>query len=1393
MAITATGLDNRGQIATGRDLAATVSGNLYNRENKLLFAGRDMTLNVGSVLDNNRAELYSQRDMTLQGLNGNNSASIRNFVGTIEAGGNLKNETASETTVNLNRKWGKEWDQKRTRKKWCGSIFSLFRCDETYYTREREEKWDTYTTTVYAKEQAIFNAHGTVNVNGRSIRNGSVKNLDNPSHTTTYNTASIEQIKKTGQVDLTEFLTLPQGEHGLFRLNPAPRELVASASLSLVLPGELARPISPTKPRRAHRYLIESNVEFIDTTRFVGSEYFLDRMGVDLNENLRLMGDAVVETRLVERAILEVTNHAFLSGDVGSSAEQMTRLYDAALAEAGRFEQEGMPLTVGVALSPEQVKSLRHDMIWLEEREIAGQRVLAPQLYLSQMTLAQIESGTGPVISGGDVLLASQEDFGNQGTITARRDVGISSEGSFTNTGSVEAGESLVVDVKEDIVNRGPGSLYGGDLVALYAEGDIRNESTAEEIHLGEDIVSRFADTASIGSGGDMILDAGGDIVQKAAKLRAEGSAVLDAGGDISFETIALRNKSVVGGSSRSSGLFGSSSSSYSATYDRTEHVGNEAVFGGDLVMKSGGDTTLTATRTEVGGGADITTGGSFDLLSAQNTYHSESHYEYDGGGWFGSSGSEDSVSDETRQVSSVLKVGKNLSLGSGRDINISASRVEVEGDAGVTAAGNFNLLSKTNTLSESSSKTHDGMFSESEEKHTKDTVNHVSSAFNVGGKLDVEAKQVNLIASTIKARQAEIEADLIQLVSEKNLDSETHFSDGSGVLLRKIKNKGHVKEEVVEAGIQVAEKLVVNGRTLVEEGLGKDNLLKNLGSQSDLDIAGVKLIKQVANNKEWDDEITSLSATGQLLVQAVVAYFTAGVGAGAVNAGNAAVQAGIDAAINSLIQQATTKMVESALTGNPLKFDTKAMLMGAITSAASGVASHGMNSALGEGLVADVQKTALKSTGRAVVETAVYGGDFRDRLGDNLKTGMVDLAGSKLTEKVGDMGESLGGDGSLGKILLHAGVGCGTAAGKGGSCASGALGSAVAEQLSGTLGSNGLAEKEDKLILDLATIGAATVTGLDGEAALDSAVMTDTYNRRLHQDEAKVLEKELEKLEKQGLAEQERDKNKADLMASACALVNCADGVSKDDPKYAQLRALQDYGERLKGSDAYEQVAKYQAEGLFEYGKLKDGFNDFLTRNDKIITRVTGGVDIVSGSIAVKAGVVLCTTGVPCVVGAPLVGLGASQVILGGKKAFGDYRYTEGQEVINSFFSGTHTGYHNPALDLGLNYGLAVSGKIISKTSKLIKPKGLGGNPFKGKSPQQLDDLFKKKGFVTKGKNPVSGQGKYINPKTGYKYYIDKGKKYKKGVELPHVDVEYPKGSSLPKKKFPLGDKLVE
>ena len=82
---------------------------------------------------------------------------------------------------------------------------------------------------------------------------------------------------------------------------------------------------------------------------------------------------------------------------------------------------------------------------------------------------------------------------------------------------------------------------------------------------------------------------------------------------------------------------------------------------------------------------------------------------------------------------------------------------------------------------------------------------------------------------------------------------------------------------------------------------------------------------------------------------------------------------------------------------------------------------------------------------------------------------------------------------------------------------------------------------------------------------------------------------------------------------------------------------------------------------------------------------------------------------------------------------------------------------------------------------------KGLG-NPFKGKTPRQIDKMFRKKGFETRGPNPLEGKGDYVNPKTGRSYHIDEKNKYN---EPSHVDVNRPKSyrGDLKKKKYFTGE----
>jgi len=86
--------------------------------------------------------------------------------------------------------------------------------------------------------------------------------------------------------------------------------------------------------------------------------------------------------------------------------------------------------------------------------------------------------------------------------------------------------------------------------------------------------------------------------------------------------------------------------------------------------------------------------------------------------------------------------------------------------------------------------------------------------------------------------------------------------------------------------------------------------------------------------------------------------------------------------------------------------------------------------------------------------------------------------------------------------------------------------------------------------------------------------------------------------------------------------------------------------------------------------------------------------------------------------------------------------------------------------------------------------------NPFKGKNFEEIDCLLKRKGFYTKGLDPLNGKGSYFHPKTNRKYYLDHaGRIYRKGIkELPHVDVHYKfPVNGIKKKRFSLGESLYE
>lgn len=75
-------------------------------------------------------------------------------------------------------------------------------------------------------------------------------------------------------------------------------------------------------------------------------------------------------------------------------------------------------------------------------------------------------------------------------------------------------------------------------------------------------------------------------------------------------------------------------------------------------------------------------------------------------------------------------------------------------------------------------------------------------------------------------------------------------------------------------------------------------------------------------------------------------------------------------------------------------------------------------------------------------------------------------------------------------------------------------------------------------------------------------------------------------------------------------------------------------------------------------------------------------------------------------------------------------------------------------------------------------------GNPFVGRSAQEIESMFLEKGFSPRGPSPVTGRGGYVNPVNGRSYHIDPANSFN---EPPHVDVNRPRTyvGPLSKKKY--------
>lgn len=491
----------------------------------------------------------------------------------------------------------------------------------------------------------------------------------------------------------------------------------------------------------------ETDPAYTDEKQFLGSSYFLDRLGLKPEKDYRFLGDAAFDTRYVSNYMLNQIGGRYING-VGSDTDQMRYLMD----NAARA-QKALGLKFGVALTADQVAALDRSILWYKAVTINGQTMMVPEVYLSpkDVTLqnGSIISGQNVHLAGGNVtnsgstLMAqnnltidSADSLGNleSGLINAGGALGLKAMGDINNisatitgktvrleslagnvnnltryshwqldapedslalkhtyTGSiasVSAMDSLDIRADKNISVTGA-EISAGGRAALIAGNDLSLNAidrVSSSRHANSESHQRSAELTTITAGDSVMLSAGRDVSSQAAGIAAEDNITVRAGRDVNL----LAEESVTGGSS----------------YSKKKTVIDETVRQQGTEIASGGDTTVTAGRDITAVASSVTATGNISVNAGRDvalTTATESDYHYletkKKSGGFLSKKTTHTISEDSasREAGSLLS-GNRVTVNAGDNLTVEGSDVVADQDVSLAAGNHVDVLAATST-----------------------------------------------------------------------------------------------------------------------------------------------------------------------------------------------------------------------------------------------------------------------------------------------------------------------------------------------------------------------------------------------------------------------------------------------------------------------------------------------------------------------------------------------------------------------------------------------------------------------------------------------------------------------------------------------------------------------
>ncbi|WP_047710959.1 hemagglutinin repeat-containing protein [Pseudomonas lactis] len=468
---------------------------------------------------------------------------------------------------------------------------------------------------------------------------------------------------------------------------------------------------TPTTPKsQPHKYLIETNPVFTDLKQFMSSDYLLAGLGYNPDESAKRLGDGLYEQRLIQQAVQARTGQRFIDGQ-NTDEKLFKYLMDNAIQS-----KQQLNLAVGVTLTSQQVAALTHDIVWLEQHEVNGEKVLVPVLYMAQADNRLAPNGA--LIAGNDLNLIAGENLENAGTLRATNNLSAKAGNDLINSGLIEAGNRLDLLAGNNIVNKSGGIIAGRDVTLTAIKGDVINERAVTRTGNGTAERRDYLDSASrIEAANDLTMNAGRDIANTGGVLQSGRDTTLVAGRDVHIDAVEQRNGLDLGNRLRT---------------ETVTQNGASVEAGRDLKVSAGRDFSAIASRIDAKRDLSITTTEDLSISSAADEQHSSSK-----------SKKVTQSKDHISQVSSVLTAGGDVSLNAGKDLELTASRIAGGGNVALDAQRDVSILSALDEDASFYSKKSKGSFgrSKSQQRESYDSTN-VASVVEAGKDLTVNASK---------------------------------------------------------------------------------------------------------------------------------------------------------------------------------------------------------------------------------------------------------------------------------------------------------------------------------------------------------------------------------------------------------------------------------------------------------------------------------------------------------------------------------------------------------------------------------------------------------------------------------------------------------------------------